>query len=314
MPAGREPADILEVRRPFDLWATACSHGWSSLAPYAWDEATGTLTRIDRLPSGRVYRLRLAEGPSKSDRTAVVQLTVHPIPSAGDLTTLRRRARRLLRLDEDLRAFHRLCRADPVLRAIPRLGAGRMLRSPDVWEDVVKGICTTNITWRRTIVMVRALSELGTALDDESDARAFPTPTQVLEAGYDYLTKSAGMGYRARYLLELAASVAADQSELEALPRTHRTGRELRDALQAVPGIGPVTAAYVAMLLGSYDALPIDSSTLGFARRQYFGGRDVDGEAVSRRFQRHGPWKALAFWFEFWLTWDGVRERLADPA
>jgi 3-methyladenine DNA glycosylase/8-oxoguanine DNA glycosylase len=314
VPAGREPADVLEVRRPFNLWATARSHGWSSLAPYTWDEAAGTLARIDRLPNGRVYRLQLADGPATSGRMASVRLSVHPTPPAGDLTTLQLRARRVLRLDEDLGAFHRLCRADPALRDIPRLGAGRMLRSPDVWEDVVKGICTTNVTWRRTIAMVRALTGLGTALDGESDARAFPTPTQVLEAGSVYLTKSAGMGYRARYLLELAESVAVEQRELEELPRRHRTGPELRGALQALPGIGPVTAAYVAMLLGSYDALPMDSSTLGFARRQYFGGRDVNGAAVTRRFQHHGPWKALAFWFEFWLTWDVVRDRRAEPA
>lgn len=314
MPVGHEPADVLEVPRPFDLWATARSHGWSSLAPYAWDEAAGALARIDRLPNGRVYRLQLAEGPSTSDRMASVRLAVHPTPRAGDLTILRRRARRLLRLDEDLGEFHRLCRAEPALRDIPRVGAGRMLRSPDVWEDVVKGICTTNVTWRRTIAMVRALTALGTPLDGESNARAFPTPTQVLDAGSGYLTKSAGLGYRASYLLELAESVVAGQRELEDLPRRHRNGPALRGALQALPGIGPVTAAYVAMLLGSYDELPMDSSTLGFARRQYFGGRDVDEATVGWRFQSHGPWKGLAFWFELWLTWESVRERLAEPS
>lgn len=38
-------------------------------------------------------------------------------------------------------------------------GAGRMIRSPTVFEDVVKTICTTNCAWSATIRMVSALVE-----------------------------------------------------------------------------------------------------------------------------------------------------------
>src|SRR5207248_1501880 len=67
------------------------------------------------------------------------------------LTTIRH----MLRLDEDLSRFYAQVAADPDL-AWAVSGAGRMLRSPSVFEDVVKTICTTNCTWSATQRMVGA--------------------------------------------------------------------------------------------------------------------------------------------------------------
>jgi 3-methyladenine DNA glycosylase/8-oxoguanine DNA glycosylase len=46
----------------------------------------------------------------------------------------------MFRLDEDLSGFYGLVRDDEL--AWCALGAGRMLRAPTVFEDVVKTICT----------------------------------------------------------------------------------------------------------------------------------------------------------------------------
>ena len=71
--------------------------------------------------------------------------------------------RHMLRLDEDLSAFYVVAAADPALAWVVA-GAGRMLRSPTVFEDLVKTICTTNCTWSATVRMVSALvGELGDA-------------------------------------------------------------------------------------------------------------------------------------------------------
>ena len=45
--------------------------------------------------------------------------------------------RHMFRLDEDLSGFYEVARADPELEWAAR-GAGRMLRAPTVFEDVVK--------------------------------------------------------------------------------------------------------------------------------------------------------------------------------
>ena len=65
-----------------------------------------------------------------------------------------------------------------------RAGAGRMLRSPTVFEDLVKTICTTNCTWSATVRMVTALvDELGVAA---FGGRTFPTPAAMAAAGDDF--------------------------------------------------------------------------------------------------------------------------------
>ena len=87
-------------------------------------------------------------------------------------------------------------------------GAGRMLRSPTVWEDVVKTICTTNCTWALTRVMVRALvSELGDpAAGHLGDplANAFPTPAAMAARDEAFYREVVRAGYRAPRFVELA--------------------------------------------------------------------------------------------------------------
>ncbi len=64
----------------------------------------------------------------------------------------------MFRLDEDLSGFYAICAADGELGWCVD-GAGRMLRAPTVFEDVVKTICTTNTSWSGTTKMTTALVE-----------------------------------------------------------------------------------------------------------------------------------------------------------
>ena len=181
MAVGAAPALRLAVDPPFSLWTAALLHGWHALAPFRWLPDLETLERVDRLPSGAVYTVRLRPASDLADGRRGIDLEAQPTPSAADARELMARARRMLRLDEDLTDFHARCRRSRTLRPVAEVGAGRLLRSPDLWEDVVKGICTTNVTWERTKRMVAALTTLGPAPDGASGA--FPTPTEVLEAG-----------------------------------------------------------------------------------------------------------------------------------
>ncbi len=309
--AGRAGRPVrLAVDPSFSLWTAALSHGWHGLAPFGWDAAAETLTRVERLSSGAVHVTRLRQAPDASDGRRALVLEVRPQPSADDLRELQRRARLMLRLDDDLTDFHDRCRRSPALRPIAQLGAGRLLRSPDLWEDVVKGICTTNVTWQRTRQMAAALTRLSPAPADGVDQRPFPTPREVLEAGAAYLTQEVRAGYRARSILALAEGAASGSIDFHALAEAGRPASERLAALEALPGIGPVTARYLGMLLGTYDELSIDSATRGFAVRT-FGAAAADPAVAARRYRSFGRWRALAFWCHYWLGWERVRERMA---
>ncbi len=309
MTVGAAPALRLAVEPPFNLWTAALLHGWYALAPFRWLPECETLERVDRLPSGAIYTVRLRAAADFEDGRRGLELKACPTPSAADARELLTRARRMLRLDEDLSDFHARCRRSRVLRPVAQLGAGRLLRSPDLWEDVVKGICTTNVTWARTKRMVAALTTLGPT-PDAGSARAFPSPNEVLEAGSDFLLKDAGAGYRTRSLLKLAEGVADGTIDLNIPDRPDATSAERLAALQALPGIGPVTAGYLAMLLGSYDTLTLDSSTRAFAVRT-FGEAAADPERLAQHFTLFGRWRALAFWCQRWVGGAQVQARIA---
>ncbi len=127
----------------------------------------------------------------------------------------------MLRLDDDLSGFYLVAAADPTL-AWAAAGAGRMMRSPTVFEDLVKTICTTNCTWSATKRMVNALvDELGIPVRDAPERRTFPTPEAVAEAPDEFFTAVAKTGYRGPYLRTIATAVAEGTLDLEALNDPH---------------------------------------------------------------------------------------------
>jgi N-glycosylase/DNA lyase len=218
----------------------------------------------------------------------------------------------VLRLDEDLSPFYALAADDPDL-AWATAGAGRLVRSPTVFEEVVKTICTTNCAWSATQRMVGALVEhLGEPAAGVSPAgpygRAFPTPAAMAETDESFYRDVARAGYRGAYLRSLAGSVAGGELDLEELGRMDADelpDEEVEAQLLALPGVGPYAAAHVMMLLGRYSPLVLDSWT----RPKYAslnGGRRAKDSAIERRFRRYRPYSGLAFWLL--LTRDWVPE------
>ena len=60
-------------------------------------------------------------------------------------------------LDMDFSHFYAASRREPKLAHAKKLARGRVLRSPTVFEDVIKTILTTNTLWAATKNMTRKL-------------------------------------------------------------------------------------------------------------------------------------------------------------
>jgi 3-methyladenine DNA glycosylase/8-oxoguanine DNA glycosylase len=209
--------------------------------------------------------------------------------------------RHVLRLDEDLSKFYALAAADPDLSWVAD-GAGRMVRSATVFEEVVKTVCTTNTTWSATERMVGALvGELGVAAP--TGGHAFPTPVAMAEAPEAWYRDVARAGYRGAYLRSLAVSVASGELDLEELNADDLSDDEVEQQLLALPGVGPYAAAHVMTLVGRYTRLILDSWT----RPKYAklnGGEAVPDAEIVARFAPYGRYAGLAFWL--YLTRDWV--------
>ena len=263
------------------------------------DEAGRTFTATLPVVRARPRTVVVREGGN----AAVIDV-LGPRPGARTGAQLLGTMRRVLNLDEDLSGFYEVAAADPDL-GWAATGAGRMLRSPTVFEDVVKTICTTNCSWSATVRMTTALVEHLGEPSAGNHGRAFPTPPAMAEADDDFYRGVARAGYRGAYLRTLAASVAEGVVDLEGLRDPEPPDLEVEERLRALPGVGPYAAAHVMMLLGRYTSLVLDSWT----RPKYarlVGKKKVADTTIVRRFRRYGRYAGLAFWL--FLTRDWVPE------
>jgi 3-methyladenine DNA glycosylase/8-oxoguanine DNA glycosylase len=277
------------------------SHGVADLPPGRVDEDANAYVTTLALDSAKPRTVRIAEGRPGHARVEV---------EGGKLGTraareLQSAVRRILNLDEDLAEFYELVRDDPGL-SWAAIGAGRMLRTPTVFEAVVKTVCTTNCAWSATVRMVTALvGSLGEPAAGGS-GRAFPTPEAMAAADEGFYRDVVRAGYRAAYLRSLAAGAAGGTIELEELgdPAADIPDEEVAQRLLALPGIGPYGTAHMMMLLGRHSRLILDSWT----RPKYarVNGRKAADATIERRFRRYGRYAGLAFWL--YLTRDWVPE------
>jgi len=185
-----------------------------------------------------------------------------------------------------------------------------MLRSPTVWEDVVKTLCTTNCSWGLTTFMVHALvRELGepaVGFASEPLANAFPTPSAMADRDERFYRDAVHAGYRAPHLVRLSAMVADGEVDLERLSTASREeppDEDVEELLRSLPGIGPYAAAHVMMTLGRNSRLILDSWTRPTYARAA-GRKQIPSDAViERRFRRYGPDAGLAFWLFVTKHW-----------
>ena len=273
---------------PVDFARTIVSHGVAELPPNRVDlagrvlETTLPVARSARRVriTARGKKLRI-EGSSDPKLTSTVA--------------------HMFRLDEDLSTFYELVRDDEL--AWCALGAGRMLRAPTVFEDVVKTICTTNTAWSGTRKMTAALVDnLGVPAPD--GAHTFPTPAGMAEADDEFYRDVIRAGYRGPYLRTLASDVAEGRLDLEELNDRELPDDEVAARLLALPGVGPYAAAHIMLTsLGRYSRLVLDSWT----RPTYVklaGARGALKDAtIERRFKRYGEWAGLAFWLYLTRSW-----------
>ena len=262
----------------------------ADLPPNAIDEDAKTLTTTIALPRGRAGTIRI--GPGRPGHASV--------RGDADSPPLLVAARHMLRLDADLSPFYEAAREDPDLDWACA-GAGRMLRSPTTFEDVVKTVCTTNCAWSGTVRMTTALVEhLGPEAPD--GRRAFPAPEAMAGVDEGFYREVVRAGYRGPYLRTIAAEVAEGKLDLEALNDPELPDEEVAARLLELPGCGPYAAAHMMMLLGRYSRLILDSWT----RPQYarLNGRKASDETIERRFRGYRDYAGLAFWL--YLTRDWV--------
>lgn len=300
----------------FRFRPTLLSHGWVQLPPFALDEEVTTLTRVQCLEDGSVVKLSIRAPGDGSDHPLEIEVAGLP----GALSRPRRDeiagvVRRILHLDLDLAPFYELLRGETGYAWVERSGAGRLLRSPTVWEDLAKTLMTTNTTWGGTRGMVRRICELGepyagAGSGDDEVPHAFPEPEAVAALSPDRLAERIRAGYRAPYLHELATEIAEGRLDVERWADGDLPASELLARVRSLKGFGPYAAGTVLKLLGGYEELALDSAARTMFSRRYKGGGKATDAEIRARYEPWGEWRGLVLWMD--LLHEALGERIAS--
>jgi 3-methyladenine DNA glycosylase/8-oxoguanine DNA glycosylase len=292
----------IDIPENFSFRATVYSHGWCELAPFALDTENWRLSYVfsdgkNAVPATifeekKKLRIDLANNKVKADK-------------------ILRDVRHILRLDDDLSGLYAAVADNERLAWVAHRRAGRLLRSPTVWEDLVKTICTTNCSWALTKIMVNNLVEKvseppasagGQSLKNNS-RKSFPTPQQFATRDEQFYRAEIKAGYRAPYFIELAGKVSSGELDPESWLHSDLPTPELKKEMKKIKGVGDYAAENLLKLVGRYDGLALDS----WLRSQFFKnhnkGRACKDIKIERHYKKYGEWRGLVIWCDMTEKW-----------
>lgn len=280
----------------FSFNRTVISHGWCELQPFAIDRDRWILTRT--LDLGQTPPVTVSLSATKR----AVQITASRTLGQKATNLVINQVRHILRLDDDLKPFYQTMKSDPEFEWVSRQGAGRMLRSPTVFEDLVKMICTTNCSWALTEKMVTGLVE-NLGRKSSNGNRTFPTPEAMALMPEKFYVNEVRAGYRASYLKELASRVASGELNVEAWLTSALPTPALIKEMKGVKGVGDYAAENLLKLLGRYDGLALDSWTRAKFYSVRNNGRKAADKKIARYYSRFNEWRGLALWCDMTRDW-----------
>ncbi len=232
-------------------------------------------------------------GPTRSARPArSARPRFHvelELTSVADLPAAIARVRRLFDLDADPEAVDAALATDPALAASVRSTPGvRVPGAVDATEILVRALVGQQISVAAARTHLSRLAvALGTPFASRfGPTRLFPTAARLADGGAEHVR---GPARRTAAILGAARALADGDLALSPAddPATQRA------ALEALPGVGPWTAGYVAMrVLHDPDVL-LDGDLALRAGAAALGLPD-DRRALVARAERWAPWRSYA--------------------
>jgi N-glycosylase/DNA lyase len=291
------PTEItLKTPPNFSFRRTIISHGWCQLLPFTINEKSWELSRVIDLTPREPVTVSLSAVKRSLRINSSRKL------NQGELARVLKDVRHTLRLDDNLDDFYQITNSDPGFSWIAQQGAGRMLRSPTVFEDLVKMICTTNCSWSLTEKMVTGIVE-NLGREGKDGRRTFPSAQAMALMPLKFFTNEVRAGYRASYLKELADRVASAELDVEAWLHSPLPTAELIKEMKRVKGVGDYAAENLLKLVGRYDGLALDSWTRAKFFKVRNAGRKTTDKKIARYYSRFNEWRGLALWCDMTRDW-----------
>lgn len=281
----------------FSLRRAACSYGYILLAPNRWDVATQSFSRPLRLADDSLVHVVVTQPDAPLRIACDRKLT------REDAAAVKRQLTRMLRLGEDFTGWWKL---NPEAK---RARFGCLIRSPHLFEDMLKTVSTCNVGWPSSCMMNDLLCA------NVGKDGAFPTPAEVAAPTTKQLAKRTKVGYRADRIRRIARAFLDGTLDPAWFEDPRRTGEELYDRLLSIHGIGPYAASNLCQLLGRYDRIAIDTETY----RHFCSTQNVERpknglllhDAIESHYAKYAPYQFLGYWFDIWRFYESFIGRPA---
>jgi 3-methyladenine DNA glycosylase/8-oxoguanine DNA glycosylase len=253
----------------FNFKDTIFSHGWIFLEPYYWDNKNESLGLSFKLANSRISHIQI----SIKNKELAIKIGVEKGSiDTGDRNKIKKMVQYIFRLEEDFNKFYDICNKDPELQFVRKNKCGRLLRSPSIFEDIIKTICTTNCGWSNTVSMVSNLCKL--------EEGCFPTPMTIVKTGVKELKEFCRVGYRAEAIYELSKAVCDKNFDPDSLLK-EKNIETVKNTLMSFNGIGEYSSNHILVLIGHYSDIPVDSEVTSYIGEKYFSGRKVSEKKSS---------------------------------
>jgi len=289
---------LLDATPPYRLAASL--RALSGFAPCAGDQhVVGTGVRKAFLIPGSQSAavVRVDPRPDQEPGVAVAVSADRPL-SSDEAIGLERGVARWLGLPDDLRPFLAIARDDPPMA--PLLAAADGLHQVR-FASLSEGACYFLLTHRTSQAVAasrkrRIATDLGARIRlDGTEYVVFPALTTLVAAGPGVLARYAGGQRRADRLVSALHGLAALVAERGEEWLHDAPYQQVREALLAIPGIGPFTAyAILLRVLGRPDGVPLEMVQFADVVAQVYGA----GTPVDTVRERYGPyvgwWSYLA--------------------
>lgn len=272
----------------FNFEHTVRSHGWRDLAPFSHetnDKGHLMLIRRHRLRDGTVLTMQIRDTGARS---ILINVQGRAILNSLQRNEISQSVRYMFNLNRELRGFYEMLKKHDAYAWVVENNVGRLLSSPTVWEDLVKTLMTTNISWQQTQTICEKLCEI-------DPSGTFPTPQQITAIDEETLQEQLGAGYRTAHLKELADRIASGELNVEAWREL--SADDLYKAVKTISGFGDYAAGTVMRLLGHFDKLAIDSVARNAFERVTGSAPESDTD-IRDYYEPFGEWRGLVLWMD----------------
>jgi 3-methyladenine DNA glycosylase/8-oxoguanine DNA glycosylase len=269
----------------YNLRMVCHTHGWINLRPFHWEEENDTLNFATYIENNS---LDISLHQTKKNIEALIQNNGHIFD--GTIETLKKQISRCLSLNVDTtELLDRAKSVGPDYENLIKKGAGRLLRSPTLWEDAAKTLFTTNCSWSLTKKICESICSSQFVKASYNGIFPFPPPSIFKDFDEKTLKNKIPIGYRAKYFILLSQRFPKNIFEINWLEEKRSDYNNTLLELSKFQGFGPYATNHMLILLGFYDNIPIDTVVTKYLKTTHNAKKP--SSFIKRHYRKWGPYK-----------------------